>query len=164
MPIGPKIKQLNHSITYEDGTKENQLTKWMKLGYLNATPDAIARITPLVGMNDAQASLDARSRSYLDVNCGHCHNPKGPASTSGLYLNYEQKDPFHWGVLKSPVAAGIGAGTFKFDINPGQGKASIMTYRMNSVHPGIMMPEIGRVSIHTEGVALIEKWIDSLKK
>lgn len=164
VPIGPKVKQLNHSITYADGHTENQLTRWTKLGYLNATPETIARITPLVSMNDAQASLDARARSYLDVNCGHCHNPKGPASTSGLYLNYEQKDPFHWGVLKSPVAAGIGAGTFKFDIDPGQGKASIMTYRMNSVHPGIMMPELGRVSIHTEGVALIESWINSLKK
>jgi hypothetical protein len=33
---------------------------------------------------------------------------------------------------------------------------------MNSVHPGIMMPEVGRVSIHHEGVALIERWIDGL--
>lgn len=163
VPIGPKVKQLNHSIAYGD-TAENQLTRWMKVGYLKATPESLAAIQPLVAMQDSKASLDARARSYLDVNCGHCHNPKGPASTSGLYLNYEQRDPFHWGVLKSPVAAGIGAGTFKFDVNPGHGKASIMTYRMNSVHPGIMMPEIGRVSIHNEGVALIEAWIDGLEK
>jgi uncharacterized repeat protein (TIGR03806 family) len=161
VPIGPKIKQLNHAIAYEDG-KENQLTRWMKMGYLKANATDIAKIKSLVSMNDAQASLDARARSYLDVNCGHCHNPNGPASTSGLYLNYEENDPFHWGVMKSPVAAGIGAGSFKFDVNPGKGKASILTYRMNSVHPGIMMPEVGRVSIHHEGVALIERWIDGL--
>jgi glucan phosphorylase len=39
---------------------------------------------------------------------------------------------------------------------------SILTYRMNSTHPGIMMPEIGRVSIHKEGVKLISDWIDAL--
>ena len=88
----------------------------------------------------------------------------GPASTSGLYLNVEEKDPFHWGVMKSPVAAGMGAGPYRFDINPGKGKESILTYRMNSVHPGVMMPEIGRVSIHKEGVALIEQWINGLEK
>lgn len=161
VPIGPKIKQLNHTIAYEDG-QENQLARWVKMGYLKAKPQDIAPIKPLVGMNMAQASLNDRARSYLDVNCGHCHNHDGPASTSGLYLNYEEKDPFHWGVMKSPVAAGIGAGSFKFDILPGKGKASIVTYRMNSTHPGVMMPEVGRVSIHTEGVALIEAWIDSL--
>lgn len=163
MPIGPKVKQLNHPYAYADGI-ENQLSRWMKMGYLKATPEAIANVTPLVALNDPNASLDARARSYLDVNCGHCHNPKGPASTSGLLLNYEEKDPFHWGILKSPVAAGIGAGPYKFDINPGQGTASIMTFRMNSVHPGIMMPELGRVSIHQEGVELITRWINSLKK
>ncbi|KAB7731017.1 hypothetical protein F5984_09320 [Rudanella paleaurantiibacter] len=161
MPIGPKVKQLNHPIAYADGT-ENQLERWVKMGYLKATKTDIERISPLVSMTNEHASLNSRARSYLDVNCGHCHNPKGPAATSGLYLNHEERNPFHWGVRKSPVAAGIGAGSFRFDVNPGQGRASIMTYRMNSVHPGIMMPEVGRVSIHTEGVALIEAWINSL--
>jgi hypothetical protein len=34
---------------------------------------------------------------------------------------------------------------------------------MSSTHPGIMMPEIGRVTIHKEGVDLIAKWIDGLE-
>lgn len=163
VPIGPKVKQLNHAIAYANGT-ENQLEKWKKVGYLKATQGDIDKITSLVSMDNVHASLDKKARSYLDVNCGHCHNHNGPASTSGLYLNYEEKDPFHWGVMKSPVAAGIGAGSFKFDVNPGKGRESIIHYRLNSIHPGIMMPEVGRVSIHKEGVDLIEKWIDSLKK
>ena len=164
VPIGPKVKQLNHTLTYADGTTDNQLQRWQKMGYLKGDLVLAHQITPLVNYFDPKAALVDRARSYLDVNCGHCHTPKGPASTSGLSLNIEEKNPFHWGVLKSPVAAGIGAGDFKFDINPGNGKESIITYRMNSVHPGIMMPEIGRVSIHTEGVALVEEWINSLKK
>lgn len=161
VPIGPKVKQLNHSIVYENGAKENQLSHWQKIGYLKSL-DGADQIALLSNYHDTRAPLAARARSYLDVNCGHCHNQKGPASTSGLYLNIEEKDPFHWGVLKSPVAAGIGAGSYKFDIYPGHGKESIFTYRMNSVHPGVMMPEIGRVTIHEEGVALISDWINSL--
>jgi hypothetical protein len=33
---------------------------------------------------------------------------------------------------------------------------------MKSTDPGIMMPELGRVTTHEEGVALIEAWIESL--
>jgi uncharacterized repeat protein (TIGR03806 family) len=161
-PIGPKIKQLNHVIAYGE-EKRNQLEKWVEVGYLNGLPDQ-SKINGLKNMKDPRASLDAKARSYLDANCGHCHSTYGSAASSGLRLNYEIEEPYHWGVKKSPVAAGIGAGDFKYDIYPGHGMQSILTYRMNSTHPGIMMPEIGRVSVHKEGVELIARWIDSLKE
>lgn len=161
MPIGPKLKQLNYTMTYAD-VRENQLDRWARIGYLKSIPEKI-KIQKLVSINDASASLDLKARSYLDVNCGHCHSATGPAATSGLKLNIEENDPYHWGVGKSPVAAGMGAGTFKYDILAGKSKESIITYRMNSTHPGVMMPELGRVSIHKEGVELIMKWIDDLK-
>jgi uncharacterized repeat protein (TIGR03806 family) len=160
MPIGPKIKQLNHEIAYKEGPK-NQLDKWVEAGLLKSLPEK-QKIKNLVAYNDPNANLDQKARSYLDINCGHCHSTYGPAASSGLRLNFEETDPYHWGIKKSPVAAGMGAGTFKYDINPGHGMESILTYRMNSTHPGIMMPEIGRVTIHKEGVSLISEWINSL--
>ena len=161
-PIGPKIKQLNNTLSYLDGSTENQLEKWTKMGYLKGyTPNTT--YPQLVSISDPKASLELKARSYLDTNCGHCHNPAGPASTSGLHLNIEENDPFHYGVLKSPVAAGMGAGSLKYAINPGHGDQSIIHYRMNSLHPGVMMPEIGRVSIHKEGVKLIKEWIDGMQ-
>jgi uncharacterized repeat protein (TIGR03806 family) len=161
MPIGPKLKQLNCEIAYTDG-KENQLDRWKRVGYLKTEVDKSSIMT-LTHYTNTDAPLADRARSYLDVNCGHCHNKKGTASSSGLNLLIEEKDPFHWGVLKSPVAAGIGAGDFKFDILPGKADESIIPFRMNSTHPGIMMPEVGRVSIHKEGVDLIKAWINGLK-
>ncbi|SOE23872.1 conserved hypothetical protein, HNE_0200 family [Spirosomataceae bacterium TFI 002] len=162
-PIGPKIKQLNNELTYSDGTKMNQLEKWTSMGYLKGYNKGDSYPT-LFAMDNDKSSKGDRARSYLDANCSHCHNLQGPASTSGLYLNYEENDPFHWGVLKSPVAAGIGAGEHKFAIFPGHGEESIIAYRMNSVNPGVMMPEIGRVSIHTEGVALVKEWINGMEE
>ena len=162
MPIGPKLKQLNHVISY-DGVSENQLDKWIKIKYLKGDLDK-TKIHSLVSMNDTKASLEDRARSYLDANCAHCHSAGSPANTSGLRLNREETDPYHWGIKKSPVAAGMGAGSFLYDIYPGHSHESIVTYRMDSVNPGIMMPELGRVSIHKEGVALIREWINSLKE
>lgn len=161
VPIGTKLKQLNHTIVYQDGS-DNQLAHWMKVGYLKGTLDT-NKIIRLVSPNDHTASVEMKARSYLDVNCGHCHSEKAPAATSGLRLNIEEKDPYHWGVKKSPVAAGIGAGDFLYDIYPKKADESIVTFRMNSINPGIMMPEMGRVTIHKEGVELIRAWINGLE-
>lgn len=111
--------------------------------------------------DDTTAALDGRARAYLDVNCGHCHQPKGPASNSGLFLTWEEKNVQALGILKRPVAAGRGAGNFDFDIDPGHADRSILIYRMNSLEPGVAMPELGRSLHHEEGVALIRSWINA---
>jgi uncharacterized repeat protein (TIGR03806 family) len=161
MPIGLKLSQLNHEIDF-DGKKQNQIEKWIDLGILDSKIDLKA-IENMVGINDVKASLDLRARSYLDINCGHCHSPDSPAASSGLRLNFEEKDFYHLGLKKSPVAAGMGAGNLKYDIFAGHADKSIMIYRLNSTHPGVMMPEIGRVSVHKEGVKLISDWINQLQ-
>lgn len=114
--------------------------------------------------NPATGSLDARANAYLDANCSHCHNPKGPASNSGLNLNWEEKSHVAKGVGKRPVAAGRASGGFDFDIKPGDPDHSIMIYRLKSLDPGIAMPELGRGSVHDEGVTLLEQWIKAMPK
>jgi hypothetical protein len=101
--------------------------------------------------------------AYLDINCSHCHQAIGPASTSGLFLEFDQKEPMKLGIMKTPVAAGNGAGAFDYDIVPGKADESILTFRMNSTEVGIAMPELGRTTIHQEGVELIREWINSMK-
>ena len=159
-PIGPKAKNLNRYYTYEDG-KENQLIRWQKVGYLTDLPQNLeeVKVFPSLTSNNLADS----ARGYLDVNCGHCHNPNGMANTSGLLLNYEETDRKKLGFCKTPVASGKGSGNLLYDIVPGKPNESILLHRMKSTEPDIMMPELGRSIIHQEGIELIRKWIESEK-
>jgi hypothetical protein len=112
---------------------------------------------------DAKVPLEARARAYLDVNCGHCHNPKGAASNSGLNLTWETTDQTALGIGKTPVAAGRGSGGFLYAIDPGHPERSIMVHRMATAEPGVAMPEVGRALVHKEGVKLVSDWIAGMK-
>jgi len=111
---------------------------------------------------DESASLETRAGAYLNIHCGHCHNPKGAADTSALVLDGGHRNPVELGVCKSPVAAGGGAGELLFNIHPGEPENSILLYRMASNEPDEMMPELGRSLPHGQGIALIRDWIAAM--
>ncbi len=145
-PIGPKARNLD--------------PQFLSVAKIDGLP---AKITRAPVWNDpASGSLDARARAYLDVNCAHCHNPKGPASNSGLFLGWDEREAVTIGVGKRPVAAGQGSGGFDFDIAAGHPERSIMLYRLASTEPGIAMPELGRATAHSEGLALLTQWIKAM--
>lgn len=108
------------------------------------------------------ASLDARARAYLKVNCGHCHAPAGSASNSGLFLDGAASSQASYGIGKRPVAAGRASVGLDFIIAPGKPDESILIARMESTDPGIAMPEVGRSTVHTEGVGLLRDWIAAM--
>ncbi|HEV7779060.1 MAG TPA: SO2930 family diheme c-type cytochrome [Luteibacter sp.] len=156
-PIGPKARHLNRDYAYPEGV-ENELAHLVKIGYLTGVP-SMAEVPHNANWMDEKQPLDARARAYLDINCGHCHNPKGAANTTALTLDVSADADRHLGICKPPVAAGRGTGDHMFDIVPGKPDDSILPYRMDSSDPGVMMPEIGRSTVHREGVALIRAWI-----
>jgi len=156
-PIGPKARHINKDYHYADGSA-NQLEYLVKVGYLSGLP-ALTGVPRDANWEDAHASLDTRARAYLDINCGHCHNVNGAANTTGLTLDVGTPEDRHLGICKPPTAAGQGTGDHFFDIVPGKPEDSILPYRLSSTEPGVMMPEIGRSTVHREGVALIKAWI-----
>ena len=161
-PIGVQVKHLNHSFDY-GSKKENQLIHWTNAGKLEGFESPESHPS-LINYEDKNQALADRAMAYLDINCAHCHRAEGPASTSGLFLTFDQKDQMKLGVNKPPVAAGKGAGSFKYDIVPGKPDESILTFRMNSTEVGIAMPELGRTTIHREGLELIRQWIQEMDK
>ena len=161
-PVGPKIRHLNKMYSYDDG-EQNQIAKWQAVGYLSGLEETPQQYRAVAAWDDPQALLQDRALAYMEVNCGICHAEHGPAGISGLYLTTSQTDPDHLGFSKSPVSAGSGSGGRDYDIVPGDPDGSILLYRMQSLNPGEMMPELGRTVIHREGVALIREWIQSLE-
>lgn len=168
LPIGPSARNLNHTFTRyflripRDGPSSmetmgvDQLGYWHELGLIDQAPTDAPRVPDSY---EASAPLEQRARAYLDVNCAHCHNPAGPAHTSGLDLSWSQTDPALWGVRKRPVAAGRGSAGFEFSIEPGHPERSILVHRMASTDPGVMMPELGRTLVDERAVQLMRDWI-----
>lgn len=148
-------------VTALNVNRDGQLERWSAAGALAGAPK---KAPAFPRRDDASAPLGERARAYLAVNCAHCHNPEGPADTSGLDLSFAQTNPTAFGIMKTPVAAGRGTGGRKFDVVPGKPDESILLHRMESTEPGVMMPELGRRLADEDGIKLVRAWIASLEK
>jgi uncharacterized repeat protein (TIGR03806 family) len=158
-PLGPKARNLNRTLAYTDGT-ENQIARWVRAGFLAGVP--AGELPRAADWRDVQQPIADRARSYLDVNCAHCH--QGGATASNTSLRLDALGPADWslGLCKPSVAAGKGTGDRIHDIEPGQPDASILPFRLASTEGGVMMPELGRNTVHQEGVQLIRDWIAAM--
>lgn len=161
-PIGPKAANLNRDYAYENGA-QNQLKHWTDLGILSGAPDP-ATSPKNADFSNLSLSAEARSRAWLDINCGHCHKPDGSASNTGLFLTATTTDPGQLGIGRRPVSAGRGSGELLFDVVPGHPEQSILLHRMNSTEPGVAMPELGRTLVHKEAVEAIRAWIEEMEE
>ena len=160
-PIGLKARHLNRDYAYASGT-ENELVHLVKAGYLSGLPENPMDVPRAADWRDESQPVMERARAYLDINCAHCHNGRGGANTTALSLDAFAPLDRTMGICKPPVAAGKGTGDRLFGIVPGKPDESIMAYRLASTEGGVMMPELGRSTVHAEGVALIRQWIGSL--
>ena len=157
IPIGPKPQNLNTDFNYGTSVM-NQIEKWKIEGYLgNDTTTDIPRST--VDWSDTTKSLEDRARSYIDINCAHCHRDGGHCDYTNMRFNYSNTDLLSFGVCMTPLFRNVPG---PFVINAGNADNSELVYRISSVQDSEMMPIIGRSLVHTEGVQLIKDWINSL--
>ncbi len=130
------------------------------LGLVSGLPDSVLKNSPEI----AAPTATARSAlGYLHANCGHCHNDSGSLNELDL-------------VLAQTVAPGVDSvqkvlnslvgrpGDFRTrDLEtrlvPGHPESSLLTARMRSRNPVLQMPPLGTRIIDTEGLALVERWI-----
>jgi uncharacterized repeat protein (TIGR03806 family) len=157
-PIGPKPQNLNTNYTYGTFTR-NQLTQWKKMGYINNTLPAINSIYSAVDWRDTSKPLGLRARSYLDINCAHCHRVGGHCDYVPQRFNFSNTDTYTLGICLPPL--------FQVPDNPyvihaGDADHSELIYRLNTNEGSEMMPIIGRTLIHDEGVQLVKDWINSM--
>lgn len=157
-PIGPKPQNLNKSIAYDDGLK-NQLQKWVEVGYL--ANDYPSTIETVVDWTDETQTLENRWRAYVDMNCSHCHREGSHCDYRPLRLAWsETSDPANLGICITPeefVAPQLTHIIARSNVN-----RSMMHYRLNTTVEQYRMPLFGRTVIHEEAIDLLEAYINSL--
>jgi glucose/arabinose dehydrogenase len=78
--LGVSARQLNGDFLYSaTGVTDNQIRAWNHVGLFSSPVNegSLSNVTKLVAVDDINASLEHRFRSYLDANCSHCHRPGG---------------------------------------------------------------------------------------
>ena len=157
IPNGVKPRNINKSLDYATSSM-NQLDKWLEMGYLNSYPQDIEAVA---NWKDLSEPLEKRVRSYIDINCAHCHSDNTHCEYRPIRLSFEAtEDLANMGVCLTPDT-NLGNGT-DFIINPGNINRSVLHFRMTSNEEQYRMPLIGRSIVHDEAITMIEEWIMSL--
>jgi uncharacterized repeat protein (TIGR03806 family) len=165
IPIGIKPQNLNYNYNYGMYSK-NQLTKWQELGYLENNFSLPSPENTVVDYNDTSKPISVRARSYVDINCSHCHQTDRHCDYRPMRFAFNETG-------NSNGLANIGVCIPTSDMQdfpqalskvvaPGNINKSMMYYRLNTTNESYRMPLHGRTIIHEEGIALIQEWINSL--
>ena len=156
-PIGVKPQNLNHNIAY-NGVSKKILQKLVEQGYLDSYPSSIVST---VDYTDASQPLDLRVRSYIDINCAHCHQDQARCYYRPIRFPFSQTN------VDSNIGICLDADepinlSIQKVILPGNYYNSVLHYRISTNVENQRMPLLGRTIVHDEGVALIEQWINTL--
>lgn len=156
--LGVKTAQLNRSGRLGHAG-ENQLDYLDRARLINLNSLESAFLPTLADPADERAPLEQRARSYLHVNCSHCHMPEG-GGNSKLDLRYHVplaamnlvgQRPDH-GDLK--IAGAL-------LVKPGDPEHSLLYQRMVRLETG-RMPKVGSSAVDVAGTRLIRDWIREL--
>jgi putative heme-binding domain-containing protein len=157
-PLTANTLQLNTIARGEGRTAQLRTFEHLGLfdGPLPEAPEALPR---LANPHDEALDLDTRARSYLQVNCAHCHR-FGAGGSANLNLTFD-RTLAETGLLGvEPVQ-----GTFGLDdariLAPGDPFGSIMLYRMAKLGAG-RMPRVGSSEVDVRALDLMHRWIAGL--
>jgi putative heme-binding domain-containing protein len=158
------LPQLNRGQTYR-GAPANQVWALEALGVLKIMPDPdlggkVPDLPPkLTDPYAASAPLKARARSYLHVNCAHCHQ-FGAGGTADIELHYDAPLDQTKTLEVRPVQGTFGIEGARI-LAPADPYRSVLYYRMAKLGSG-RMPHIGSEIVDERGLRLIHDWIRRL--
>ena len=162
---GFQPEQLNRTFDYGNAT-DNQLRTLAHLGIFekpigkspSPTQVSLDQLKQMASPDDESADLTQRVRSYLHVNCSHCHQ-RGGGGTAAIEvvhkLSFEKTR-----LISRPKQGSFGI-VDPWVVAPGDPDRSILYYRMSKVGRG-RMPHFGSRVIDDQGLALLRKWIVQL--
>lgn len=158
--LGPKTAQLNGVYTYPgSGVTDNQLRTWNHLGLLNPPLNeaAITNLPAMANLTNTSATLELRTRSYLDANCAHCHKPNGVPA----YFDARFDTPLtNQALINGLLSDHLGITGAKV-IVPTNIPKSMLRFRLNTTGQH-KMPPLGRNVTDTNAVGVLDQWIEEL--
>jgi uncharacterized repeat protein (TIGR03806 family) len=154
---GFNTPQLNRDFLYPNGVTDNQLRSLNNARYFSATVSNLHRLRFLAPLDNEDVSVEQRVRSYLSVNCVHCHQPSAQAPNSAsfdgrLFTPLSQARLVNYPVVNS------GGNTNARVIVPGSIPDSLLLSRI-AVRGGSQMPPLDTSIVDTQAIALVRRWI-----
>jgi hypothetical protein len=157
--LGVNTRQMNRDYTYPSGAADNQLRTWAHLGLLANPPDetALGELPRLAAPDECGRSLEDRSRSYLDANCGYCHRPGGAvADFDGRYETPLDRQ----GLVNARARINFGLDRARI-VAPNDPWRSVVLARMMTLEQ-TKMPPLGHEVVDRRAVEMLTAWIHSL--
>ena len=148
-------RQLNRDATM-NGFTGNQLALLRDAGYFHNPPDSPNLLPRHLRPDETSFPLEARVRSYLAVNCAHCHRAGGTAPTAWdgrASITLEQT-----GLVHGP-AVNNGGNSANRLVVPGDLVRSIVLNRVAVANGFTRMPQLGSNELDQEAIALLTAWI-----
>lgn len=153
--LGVKTGQMNKEVMHE-GEAWNQLDLWQASGLFDQN-FGIDTLLKMYAIEDADASLEDRVRSYLDANCSHCHDGR-PGFTqfdARFTTALNEANIINGDVFSSNSQEGNKI------IAPGDESRSELLIRDESLADN-QMPPIAREVLDTTYLSTLRDWINDL--
>jgi uncharacterized repeat protein (TIGR03806 family) len=160
--LGANTRQLNRALAPGGASAaNNQILAWNRLGLFTEPLNeaALARLPKLAAIQDHTASLEHRVRSYLDVNCAHCHCPGGTRAEFDARFQTplpQQK------ILNGQAVTGILGLPGAKIIIPGDPSRSELFIRMMRRQDTFGMPPLATREVDSEALGAVSRWIQGL--
>jgi putative heme-binding domain-containing protein len=140
------------------GVLANQLRTLSHLAFFDQSLDERAG-PKLTDPYDASADLNQRARSWLHVNCSHCHR-EGAGGSVVSHFDYDTPLGDMKALNQAPSQGTLGLANAHV-ITPGNPSSSVLFYRISTSGQG-RMPLIGSRRFDPGGVRLIHDWFAQL--
>lgn len=158
--LGLETAQLNRDNTYGPVTL-NQLDALEQWSLFQTSPPVEpAVLERFATMDDDTASVAARARAWLHVNCAQCHLPGGPTGRP-IDLRYTTALEDMSACDVGPTGPDYGISGVRL-IKPGEPDASLLHYRDAATTAPARMPPLGTRLVDEEALAVQRQWIEAL--
>lgn len=157
--LGLETAQINRDFIYPGNLIANQIQTLATIGYFATNPGSPSGLAQMPNPITGTADVGTRARAYLHSNCANCHQPNGPGR-GGMDFRFTTNWLTGGYCNQTPGFGNLGVANARL-LKPDVAAESIIPLRMASANAN-RMPPLGVHVTDTQGLAVINSWINSL--